>query len=209
MLTRDIALKWFLFTERWEWHCLNVASISEKLAKQIGVDSEYAFIYGLVHDIGRKTNNGKLNPKSHPVEGYKFLTEGENSGKGYEKIAMSCITHTFPDLNDITIVPGMCHPDWDKKERRFDEIDTFITLKLEKYTPTIYDTIVLLADLMSGNNTTITIEQRLINAYTRFGDKPNKLLVYSAIEKRKSELEKLITSGLTIEEIVGLKKQKN
>lgn len=205
MLTRKTALQWFKFEELWELHCLNVASISEKIAKQInGLDPEYAFIYGLVHDIGRITAHGRKNPKSHPVEGYRFLTEGENYGKGYEQIAMSCITHTFPDLTDITIVPGMCHPDWKKKEREFDEIDSFIYSKLKGYSPTLYDTIVLLADLMSGNNTTISIETRLRNAYARFGDKPNKSLVYETIAKRKAEVEAKITSGLTIEEIVGL-----
>lgn len=117
MLTLDTASRWFKFKEPWELHCFNVASISEKIANNItGLDSKYAFIYGLVHDIGRITERGRTNPKSHPVEGYKFLTEGENYGKGYEQIAMSCITHTFPNLNDITIVPGMCHPDWDKKK---------------------------------------------------------------------------------------------
>lgn len=204
MLTRETALRWFEFKEPWEWHCLNVASISEKLAFKAGFDPDYAFLYGLVHDIGRITENGRNNPKSHPVEGYKFLTEGENYGKGYETIAMSCITHTFPDLNDITIVPGMCHPDWNKPLRAYDEIDTFICSKLENYIPNIYDTIVLLADLMSGNNTTITIEDRLQCAYDKFGDKPNKSLVYEAIRKRKEEVETLL-NGLTIEEIVGLK----
>lgn len=87
----------------------------------------------------------------------------------------------------------------------YDEIDTFIISKLENYTPTIYDSIVLLADLMSGNNNTITIEERLRNAYSRFGDKPNRILVYENIVKKKTEVEALIGSGLTIEEIVGLK----
>lgn len=206
MLTRESALQWFNFKEPWELHCFNVASISEKIAREIdGLDPEYAFIYGLVHDIGRKLEQGRKNPKSHPVVGYKFLTEGENYGKGYEQIAMSCLTHTFPELEDITIVPGMCHPDWQKKERNFDEIDSFIYEKLKIYSPTIYDKIVLLADLMSGNNTTITIETRLRNAYARFGDKPNKSLVYKTIAKRKAEVEAKITSGRTIEEIVGLK----
>ena len=38
----------------------------------------------------------------------------------------------------------------------------------------------------------------------KFGDKPNKSLVYEAIRKRKEEVE-VLTNGLTIEEIVGLK----
>lgn len=200
MLTRREALSWLTTKEPWELHCKNVAMLSEMIAKYIkGLDSDYAYIYGLVHDIGRITEEGKRNPKSHPIEGWKFMNE-----KGYPKEAMSCITHSFPCLNDITLVPGMCHPEWkpnvDVKTLKFDSIDSFIIEKLKNYKTTIYDKIVLLSDLMSGGSKTITIEERLDKVYSKLGDKPNKEFVYQAIYERKREIE--ILTGKRIEEIV-------
>lgn len=185
MLTRQEALSWFKFKEPWELHCLNVASLSEKIANYIeGVDSQHAFVYGLVHDIGR-------------------ITE-----RGYKEEAMSCITHTFPSLKDITLVPGMCHPEWAPNknidEFQYDEIDTFIRAKLRDYTPSIYDTIVLMSDLMSAGKETVAIRERLDKVYEKYGDKPNKKQVYEQIDKRKREVEARIFPHKTIEEIVGL-----
>ncbi len=204
MLTRQEALSWFEFKEPWELHCLNVASLSEKIANHIkGVDSQYAFVYGLVHDIGRITERGKSEPKSHPVEGYNYLME-----RGYKEEAMSCITHTFPSLKDITLVPGMCHPEWapnkNIEEFQYDEIDTFIRAKLRDYTPSIYDTIVLISDLMSAGKETVAIRERLDKVYEKYGDKPNRKQVYEQIDKRKCEVEARIFPHKTIEEIVGL-----
>lgn len=202
-LTRKEALSWYITNEPWELHCKNVARVSELIAKNIkGVDSEFAYIYGLIHDIGRITEEGRKNPKSHPVEGWKFLNE-----KGYGKEAMSCITHTFPCLTDITLVPGICHPEWtpevDINTLNYDEIDTFIIEKLKNYKPTIYDKIVLLSDLMSGGSDTISIEKRLENVYSKFGDKPNRIKVYNEIQKRKCEVEYL--AGKSIQAIVKCK----
>lgn len=199
-LTREEALSWFVTNEPWELHCKDVALKSELIAKYIkNIDPEYAYIYGLVHDIGRITEEGRKNPKSHPIEGWKFM-----NNKGYPDFAMSCITHSFPCLEDITLVPGMCHPEWkpdaDITKFKYDYIDSFIINKLKNYKSTIYDKIVLLSDLMSGGNNTISIQNRLDQIYLKFGDKPNRNKVYHEIYNRKCEVEELTEK--TIESIV-------
>lgn len=203
-------LKFFDFEKPWERHCFLVARIALRIGRAIPwVDSNFLFYYALVHDIGRITEKGKSFPKSHPVEGYKFLTEGENKGKGYERLAMSCITHTFPDLKEIVLVPGICHDDWDKPKRQYDEIDSYISGLLTGYQPTIYDAIVTIADLMAGTNQIVTIQERLNRTYEKYGDKPNRPKVEQAIVCLTEKVEKEIPGNLTIEEVVGIQKNKH
>lgn len=199
-LTLIQALTWFNFREPWEQHCFNVGKLAAEIATHIpDVDPNKAFVYGLVHDYGRGSKKGKENPKCHPVEGYTII-----SSKGYSNEAMACITHTFPDLSNILIVPGKCRPGWrvdsNPNDFEYDEIDSFIIQKLKGYKPTIYDDLVLIADLMSTSKEYVTINQRLQIVKERYGDQPNDNVVKQAILGRLKNVETL--TQIPIEELV-------
>ena len=46
----------------WVEHSYHVARLAEKIADKAGMDSEMAYIYGLLHDIGRR--NGDMQSPS-------------------------------------------------------------------------------------------------------------------------------------------------
>lgn len=50
----------------WISHSYNVARLAEKIAEKAGIDSEKAYIFGLLHDIGRR--NGIMQAR-HAIEG--------------------------------------------------------------------------------------------------------------------------------------------
>lgn len=56
-----------------------MACLAEKIADKMGIDSEKAYVLGLLHDIGRR--NGKMEAR-HALEGYLFLF----SKHGYKPI---------------------------------------------------------------------------------------------------------------------------
>lgn len=55
----------------WVDHSYHVAHLAEKIACKAGMNSEKAYIYGLLRDIGRR--NGNMQAR-HAIEGYKYLT---------------------------------------------------------------------------------------------------------------------------------------
>lgn len=73
-------------------HSLTVAKAARIIADRIGdIDSEKAFVLGLMHDIG-KLHLPIEQKYKHPVVGYKMLIDM------YPEIADVCISHPFPQL---------------------------------------------------------------------------------------------------------------
>ena len=70
---------------KWIMHSLYVGQASGKIAKQLGLDVDFATTIGYMHDIGRIINHA-----NHPIEGYKYL-----DNLGYPEIGRYSITHSF------------------------------------------------------------------------------------------------------------------
>ena len=64
--------------------CKNVASHCKDLS------SEQAYIFGLLHDIGRYAG---VSSERHLIDGYQYCME-----RGWEKAAQICISHAFPGI---------------------------------------------------------------------------------------------------------------
>ncbi len=207
------------FEEAWAKHCLNVACLSRKIAKNIeNVNKELAFLYGLVHDIGRSTPRSHKDPRYHCVDGYLILdslqkkAEIEFSKKDsllFSKLKMSPLTHSFPDLNNLSLVPGYYNPLWDPEVKNKDDIkisgiwDTFIPQNLRGYKSDLYDAIVCLSDLMSASNKTVTIEERLEMVSEKYGKSPKEDEIKNAINISVENIERLAEKNLY--EMVGIK----
>ena len=80
----------------WEQHSYSVANNARLIAQKVPrMDSEKAFVMGLLHDIGRRVGvTGIL----HIFDGYDYLM-----GLGEPDLARICLTHSFPgkDVNSF------------------------------------------------------------------------------------------------------------
>ena len=72
--------------------CKNIASHCKDLS------SEQAYIFGLLHDIGRYAG---VSSERHLIDGYRYCME-----RGWEKAAQICISHAFM-IQDIATSIGV------------------------------------------------------------------------------------------------------
>jgi len=72
----------------WGNHSRTVAHCAEKIALACDdMDSEKAYVLGLLHDIGRRFGVRHL---GHVSDGYSYMR-----ALGYEDVARICLTHSF------------------------------------------------------------------------------------------------------------------
>ena len=76
----------------WTSHSYNVAQAAKIIAENCNMDSEKAFVCGLLHDIGRRTGIAAVR---HIIDGYDYAVS-----KGWNEVARVCLTHSFP-VKDI------------------------------------------------------------------------------------------------------------
>lgn len=79
----------------WTSHSYNVAQAAKIIAENCNMDSEKAFVCGLLHDIGRRTGIAAVR---HIIDGYDYAVS-----KGWNEVARVCLTHSFP-VKDIEIL---------------------------------------------------------------------------------------------------------
>ena len=138
----------------WVQHSINVAEAAKLIAEQVpGMDSEKAYILGLLHDIGRRA--GRFGMR-HAVDGYNYLVS-----KGYEDAARICITHVSFEYNNKKVVVGK----WDD----FKEAKAFALNYLTKIEYTDYDNLIKLCDSLSLPEGFCLIEKRLVDMALRGG----------------------------------------
>ena len=152
----------------WIKHSYNVACLAEKIAGKAGLDSEKAYIFGLLHDIGRR--NGIMQAR-HAIEGYKFL-----NNIGFEEGARICLTHTF-QYKDVEAIYDKW--DCDDKEKQF------ITRYLEDITYDDYDKLIQLCDALSLENGYCYAEKKMVNSVLKFGFKDTTINKWKAILELK------------------------
>lgn len=72
----------------WESHSRVTAQCAEKIAAACrDMDTQKAYVLGLLHDIGRKFGVKHL---GHVYDGWKYMLE-----LGYDEAARICLTHSF------------------------------------------------------------------------------------------------------------------
>ena len=72
----------------WVEHSKNVAHCAEAIANVCeDMDSEKAFILGLLHDVGRRAGVGQL---MHVYYGWRYMLE-----LGYPEVAKVCLSHSY------------------------------------------------------------------------------------------------------------------
>lgn len=140
----------------WGKHCLTAAHCAERIASKCGdIDSEKAYVLGLLHDIGRKFGVRHL---GHVSDGFIYMKK-----LGYDEVAKVCLTHSFNN-NSVDEYIG-----------KFDVTDeelTIIKTELAKASYDEYDKLIQLCDCLAGAESVLNIEQRMEDVKKRYGSYP-------------------------------------
>jgi hypothetical protein len=136
----------------WIGHSRNVARAAGIIAALCGLDADAAYIFGLLHDIGRKF--GVIQVR-HTVDGYGYLKE-----LGYDDAAKICISHGFPTKNHECIIG--------KNDLNASEME-FVKNELQFMEYDDYDRLIHLCDLVSYPGGFVLLEKRLVDIGLRKG----------------------------------------
>lgn len=140
----------------WTAHSRTVACFAERTASFCpGLDAEKAYLFGLLHDIGRRFGVSGIR---HVFDGWRFLT-----ALGYGEAARICLTHSFP-VRDVTMYLGKI----DVPEREVRWLEGW----LEGCVYDDYDRLIQLADAVAMPDGTVDMKTRLADVERRYGTYP-------------------------------------
>lgn len=142
----------------WIGHSKHVACLAERIAQKAGMDSEKAYILGLLHDIGRR--NGQMEAR-HALEGYLFLSELD-----FVEGARICLTHTF-QYQDVEAI----YDSWDCSEEEKQFVDNY----LKSITYNDYDKLIQLCDALSLSDGYCYAEKKMVSSVMKYGFKETTL----------------------------------
>lgn len=142
----------------WGDHSRTVAHCAEKIAAACpGMDSEKAYIIGLLHDIGRYAGVRHL---GHVSDGYQYMMS-----LGYDEAAKICLTHSF---NRCALDDYIGRVDTTPEET------ALIEETLKRVTLDDYDRLIQLCDAISGAEGVMDIEERMGDVKRRYGSYPQE-----------------------------------
>lgn len=160
----------------WIEHSKNAARAAKAIAAaHSGLDPEVAYIFGCLHDIGRRA--GVMHMR-HSIEGYRYLME-----LGFDDTARICLTHSFP-YKDVNAVFGK----WDCPEEDVAFVEKFL-IQTEF---TVYDGLIQLSDALAMSTGFCLLEKRMIDVVLRYGTTP----YVAAKWKATFEIKKLFEDAI-------------
>lgn len=136
----------------WGDHSRIAAMCAERIAQAVGLDSEKAYVLGLLHDIGRKFGIRHL---AHVFDGYQYMMS-----LGYPDAARICLTHSF------------CCPKLDVYIGKFDismEQQQQLQKLLDDTIYDDYDRLIQLCDCLAGSECVMDMEARMMDVKQRYG----------------------------------------
>ncbi|MFI3242095.1 MAG: HD domain-containing protein [Alphaproteobacteria bacterium] len=153
-------------TDEYIAHTKNVAFCAEKIAEKCGLDSEKAYLLGLLHDYG-KVQKERLTGVFHGRFGYEYFLD-----KGYDDVARICLTHSFIK-NPINKRSHNFNKDW------LDWANNL--LKDIEYND--YDRLIQLCDLFGEALELVTLDKRFGGIAKRYGlsEEQKQLLMQDAL----------------------------
>lgn len=138
----------------WVKHSMFVAEGAKLIAEQTeDLDSEIAYILGILHDIGRR--NGKYGMR-HGIDGYNY-----SISKGYFLVARTCLSHIGFQYNNEIVIAGK----WDGTVEELHFVKEYLSQEVE----TDYDKLIKLCDYLSTPSGFVLIEKRLVEMALRGG----------------------------------------
>jgi Predicted HD superfamily hydrolase len=137
----------------WVQHSMSAGLNAKLIADKIDtLDSNQAYVMGLLHDIGRREGIKSI---MHIIDGYNYMMSIDQ-----KEIARICLTHSYP-IQDINTYFGA----FDCTEEQKDFLSCFI--KNAVYDD--YDRLIQFCDAISLPNGACIMEKRLIDVALRHG----------------------------------------
>jgi hypothetical protein len=183
--TPQLALDFLLEAEGlnpgpWITHSHHVAAAAMSIAAyHPDLDSECAYILGLLHDIGRREG---VYGMRHVIDGYRFLMD-----KGYPDAANICITHSYPIPN---VMVGSSEWDGTQDEQEF------VAEYLARHPYTPYDHLIQLCDSICLPTGPVLMEKRFVDVTMRYGFNRFTIAKWRAFIKIQSEFEDVIKKSI-------------
>lgn len=185
LLSRSIAENALAQAERanpgpWADHCRYVALACQNIASRCpSLDADLAYIYGLLHDIGRYAG---VTSERHLIDGYRYCVE-----RGWEKAAQICISHAFM-VKDISSSIGVF--DMPPEDKAF--MADFV--KHAVYDD--YDYLVQLCDALALPTGFCLLEKRFVDVAIRYGTHPATVDRWKAVLEIKARFEVAIGGSI-------------
>ena len=148
----------------WIVHSRSVARLAEKIAEKAGMNSEKAYVLGLLHDIGRR--NGDMQAR-HAIEGFHFLAD-----LSFEEGARICLTHTF-QYKDVEAI----YDTWDCNRDEKDFLKEY--LKAIRFSD--YDKLIQLCDALTLTSNYCFAEKKMVSSVLKYGFKETTVKKWKAI----------------------------
>lgn len=181
LLTREIAVQALKKAHSanpglWSKHSRYVAMACESIAKRCPhLNSDEAYIYGLLHDIGRYAGVGS---ERHLIDGYRYCMQ-----QGWKKAAQICISHAFM-IQDINTAIGVF--DMSSEDKAF--IAQFV--KTAVYDD--YDYLVQLCDALALPTGFCLLEKRFVDVAIRYGMQPAMIDRWKTVLEIKTYFEEML-----------------
>ena len=181
LLTRHLAEKALEYAHDnnpgpWADHSRYVAMACENIAKRCPhLDNDDAYIYGILHDIGR---NEGVSSERHLIDGYRYC-----KARGWDKAAQICISHAFM-IKDISTSIGIF--DMPREDRDF--MEAFV----EKAVYDDYDRLVQLCDALAMPTGFCLLEKRFVDVAIRYGAHPVLVDRWKAVLDIKAHFEEIM-----------------
>ncbi len=138
----------------WVKHSINTGIAARNIAEKIpGMDSEKAYIVGLLHDIGRRVKFGFVDIPTHVYEGYKYCME-----KGWDEVARICMTHSYLHMKDE-------FTGYEPETEHEKAIKAYI-MDCE---PDCYDRLIQLCDSLATDYGFVILEKIFVDVTRRYG----------------------------------------
>lgn len=159
----------------WEQHSYAVAENARLIAEKVtGMDSDLAYVMGLLHDIGRRAGVTGIR---HIFDGHDYMLS-----LGQTQIARICLTHSFP-LKDIETFAGKYDCTQEQK--------VFLAKYIEEVTYDDYDILIQLCDAISLPNGACIMEKRLMDVALRHGMREHTIDKWRAYLQAKKYFDEL------------------
>lgn len=157
----------------WVEHSRYVAEACKNIAERCShLSAEKAYIYGLLHDIGRYAG---VSSEKHLIDGYRYCME-----RGWDKAAQICISHAFM-IQDIHSSIGT----FDVSEEDYQFMEKFI----DNAVYDDYDRLVQLCDALALPTGFCILEKRFVDVTIRYGLHPYTVDRWKKILEIRSDFE--------------------
>ena len=160
----------------WADHSRYVALACRNIAERCAhMDGELAYIYGILHDIGRYAG---VTSERHLLDGYRYCMN-----RGWKKPAQICITHAFmvPDISTSIGIFDM--PPEDK---------AFMAEFIKNAVYDDYDRLVQLCDALALPTGFCLLEKRFVDVAIRYGTHPATVDRWKAVLAIKAYFEDIM-----------------